>query len=229
MIDYRDYYNTGVLVFCNNNDQPGNHTVVLPNHVFLLMIMGDGILYANSSTLGCVMRVIGVSPSVKEIDNYNIEDLDKCPPREACQEVASGQPCNLPPYIHDKVKSSLPKFSNCEKLNNPNHKNFFHKIVNRYIKFTNAIAAVEVNVFTHPEENPLLYGRPMFCHNMMASLLCIEVGNTLTCGHLRERLTTWNNQTNFTATTIFERPITEADYASTAQHLSTTHSLSNLV
>jgi len=115
-------------------------------------------------------------------------------------------------------KELKPKHYNVKPLYTHPHLGYqYYDLIRRYVRILKPTSVVDVGVYQYPSYQPLIYGRPMHCHNYLIHTLGLDIGNILTTRHFKDRLLNWGTKvggaTNFCSEVLFTRDLSESDYA----------------
>lgn len=208
--------NQATLLFQGVAAQPGLATLSAPNHIWMLMRMGDGVLLINSSRVRATLRYFATRehmPARLKFENGGGNGSEKSSPEVASTVVSSVRREIFPDFFEPEKVTGQSLITSKQPYSNlsPGSTEYYYRLVKKYISRINPITALDIEVFQDPVDNPFHYGKPMYCHNYVIQTLGIDVGNILTTKHLRHRLLTWHGQTNFKTFVLHDRPMTDLE------------------
>lgn len=207
----RDYGRQGTLIFCASADTLGLKTMPAPNHVYLLMRHGNCVMYYNPTFNFCLNKYR--APSLK-FEKWKLATLKSESPEEELELLSTHRHTIFPDStLYNKFDQTLVNekkiaISHFEKSDSDL---FYYWLVKQYVKVLKPIAAYDVGVFQELQYREDKYGLPMYCHNMLISLLGLDLDTILTTAELKIKLRELSGKTNFDTFNLYERELTSKE------------------
>lgn len=204
------------VIFSASYGSTSLRSLVAPNHVFCVIATKDGFLICNplNASTDLQIRSANVDQILKSKKFERLKfAFESClyfgaPVRDTIfgkTELLLPKDKKMNTVLQD-YKPQIPK-----TLEELAVEYFYYKGLESIKRLVSPIAMYEVEVFKPIPESEARYSVMMFCHNIVISVLSLNVGNVLTPLDFKVKLKLLNGETNFIATSLYERPLTDKE------------------
>lgn len=191
-------------------------SLAAPNHVFCVIATGEGFLICNPlnaridlQVRRCHVDQILNSEKFKKFKVAFEGDLHFSAPIRST--IFGETPLLLPKdkKLNTVLQRHVPHIS--KTLEELAVEYFYYKGLESIKRLVSPIAMIEVEVNEPAPETESRYSVMMFCHNIVISTLSLNIGNILTPLDFKVKLKLLNGESNFIATQLYERSLTDKE------------------